>query len=611
MSELLNYYSLSQDELNAAVRHEAVTFRLPPGWDDGRESVERFAFDDVTAYEIDDAVSADETPDGSGTLHVSISDIGSYAHLLPATMVYAQRKKHSRYSKEGYPRLMLPYELSQAYFSLINGRQRPAMTFHIPYDSNGNPAILTAANITREVVTATALTRDEVELARGLNEAEFPTPIHVLARAAGKLSLSRHGILRSSVGLVAGGERNIPIGNLSTSGLIVTESMLLANMVAGRFFAENDVTAIYRRHDVPEHFSEWFDTAQMGPNQFMQYARTSFGITPGRHLSHRPDGEIFPTAPVTSPLRKFIDFVNQCNLAAHLDGRELPFAQNWADLIATTFNAHEDSIAEKSRSKRRLTIDDFSEKFNGDSVLPEEYAQLFFGVVVGTAREIAAARARAVELLLPDRYKALHILKHVIGRGYVRFDQFDGNNRIIPADGKPILDKHLKDRGASNIEVALDILAQRAGLDFELAKLRDLHRSGQIERVKLQIPARLREAGPPLAEQQERVRASLARANELRALIAKNPKRHPVTILEDYIRRNKLKVEYLIESPKTKPFEEPESFCEATISRPSKDSSKREIIHTITESCQSGRDAKLLAAEAMVDLLGLEKPTVE
>jgi exoribonuclease-2 len=109
---------------------------------------------------------------------------------------------------------------------------------------------------------------------------------------------------------------------------LVAEMMILANTAWGELLAERDVAAIYRVQSV---------------------GKVRFGVHPEPHEGLG----VTSYAWMSSPLRRYVDLVNQWQLAAALAGRKPPFARN-SDGLLSALRAFEVTAARYDEHQRAM-----------------------------------------------------------------------------------------------------------------------------------------------------------------------------------------------------------------------------------------------------------------
>jgi exoribonuclease-2 len=109
---------------------------------------------------------------------------------------------------------------------------------------------------------------------------------------------------------------------------LVAEMMILANSAWGELLAERDVAAIYRVQST---------------------GKVRFGV----HAEPHEGLGVACYAWMSSPLRRYVDLVNQWQLAAALAGRKPPFARN-SDALLAALRAFEVTAARYDEHQRAM-----------------------------------------------------------------------------------------------------------------------------------------------------------------------------------------------------------------------------------------------------------------
>ena len=280
--------------------------------------VEAVSLDDAGTTEIDDAFSVQRIGDDEWRIGVHIAAPG--LAIAPGSVLDAiARERLSTAYMPGRKVTMLPEDVVARY-SLDAGDARPAVSLYLTV---GGPEFSIRGTATRieRVRMAANLRHAEHE---ALNDAfeqgsgvglPHEDDLRLLWRFATALEARRgkpsvNTALPDYTFRVEGGRvaierrrRGAPLDKL------VSELMILANTTWGTFLAERDVAAIYR-------------------------VQTTGKV----RLSVHPEGHeglgVSAYAWATSPLRRYVDLVNQWQLVAAVSGRRAPFARNSDGLLA-------------------------------------------------------------------------------------------------------------------------------------------------------------------------------------------------------------------------------------------------------------------------------------
>jgi exoribonuclease-2 len=309
---------------------------VPPLPDDlPRAAAAAFSLDDIGTTEIDDAFSVQRTAAG---VRLGIHIAAPALAIAPGSALDAiARERLSTAYMPGRKFTMLPEDVIQR-FSLDHGGELPAVSLYVDLDEN---FAVRARHTRLERVPVAANLRhaeydvlnDAFEKNQNMNLA-FEEDLRVLWRAAIALE-ARRG--RPSAGAAAldysffvDGERVriVPRKRGSPLDKLVAEMMILANSAWGELLAERDVAAIYRVQST---------------------GKVRFGVHPEPHEGLG----VASYAWMSSPLRRYVDLVNQWQLAAALTGRKAPFARN-SDALLSALRAFEVTAARYDEHQRAM-----------------------------------------------------------------------------------------------------------------------------------------------------------------------------------------------------------------------------------------------------------------
>ena len=279
-----------------------------------------FSLDDIGTTEIDDAFSVERLSDDELRIGIHIAAPGlAFAPGSPLDAI--ARERLSTVYMPARKFTMLP-EDAIAPLSLDAGTERPALSLYLnvgakDYALRGHHTKLervrVAANLRHADYDAlnAAFEGGRAQGSRGL---AFEEELHALWQFAlalearrGKPSVNaahQDYLFRVDGGRVAieARKRGAPLDKL------VAELMILANATWGELLAERDVAAIYR-------------------------VQASGKVRMSVHPEMHEGLGVATYAWFTSPLRRYIDLLNQWQLAAALRGQRAPFARNSEALL--------------------------------------------------------------------------------------------------------------------------------------------------------------------------------------------------------------------------------------------------------------------------------------
>ncbi len=298
--------------------------------------------DDTATTEIDDAFSL--TPLAGGRFRVGIHIAAPALGFAPGSPLDAvARERLSTVYMPGRKITMLPPEAIER-FSLTEGAERPACSLYFDVRTD-DFAIETQHTRAERVRIAANLRHQAVEeldgafLAGTLREdIPYSRELNTLWKFAGVLERGRG---KSSSGperpdytfRVEGHGENVRINIIERRrgtplDKLVAELMIAVNSTWGRLLDDHDVAAIYR-------------VQSAGKVRMTTSAMAHLGLG----ISHY--------AWTSSPLRRYVDLVNQWQLLALLDGQAPPFSRN-ADIMLAAVHDFETTYAAYDEFQRRM-----------------------------------------------------------------------------------------------------------------------------------------------------------------------------------------------------------------------------------------------------------------
>lgn len=281
-------------------------------------ALECFTIDDATTTDIDDALSFEEYSDGSSRIGIHIADASYY--VVPDSLIDEEAKM--RGTAVYLPDLkipMCPAALSESVCSLVADKRRLAFSFLINFDADLN---LTDYRMVPGIIKVkerhTYQTANEA-LAAGRWQ-KFLAIAHRLAekrRENGSISIP---FPRVNVKVCSGEiliERDNPN---SPSQILVSEMMILANSIAGRYLAEREAPGIFRSQEPPEQpLGDLEDGDPVKLYNIRRFIRKgTMGLVPARHNGLGLDSYV----QVTSPIRRYNDLLMQRQLKSLLASDE-------------------------------------------------------------------------------------------------------------------------------------------------------------------------------------------------------------------------------------------------------------------------------------------------
>ena len=307
--------------------------------------VAAFSIDDETTTEIDDCLSLQELPGGLCRIGVHIA--APALAIRPDDPVdKAARDRMTTVYSPGSKITMLPEPVVRA-FSLDAGTVRPALSLYVDVDSRTMQVMEQFSRIDRIRVVANLRHNqfdgfDDDERFANAQAGDFPysAELGVLWRFTLAQSAERDRMRgkpeqrsRADFSFYVHGEeveirrrrRDAPVDR------IVAELAILANSLWGKLLADHGVSGLYRSQAI-------------GRVKMSTHA-----------LEHQGLG-VAQYAWCTSPLRRYVDLVNQMQLVAVLEGAEPAFGQNDTRLFAilSAFEGRYASVNEYQQTMERF-----------------------------------------------------------------------------------------------------------------------------------------------------------------------------------------------------------------------------------------------------------------
>jgi exoribonuclease-2 len=313
---------------------------LHPPQDLPLAEVEAFSIDDATTTEIDDALSVTKRPGGGFCvgIHIAAPVLG----IEPESgLDAAARERLSTVYYPGGKITMLPDGAIDAY-TLLEGGARPALSLYLEVAADGS--ITSRTTRLEQVPIASNLRHDALEaafneatLAAGRVDHRYADELVTLWRFASALETARRGAAaeyepRPEYSFHVDGDRvRISQRRRGTPvDRIVSELMIQANSAWGRYLAENGVSGIYR--------------VQGG-------GKVRMSTVPSGHEGLGVEAYAW----TSSPLRRYVDLLNQRQLVAAVRGAAPPYGANDERLLSAMrdFEVAHDAYGEFQRQMER------------------------------------------------------------------------------------------------------------------------------------------------------------------------------------------------------------------------------------------------------------------
>jgi exoribonuclease-2 len=301
--------------------------------------------DGPSTREIDDALSLERGGGDRLRLGIHIADPGAF---VPAGGVLDReaRVRTVTYYLPDRRLPMLPESISEDAASLVADRPRPALSFFVDIDAEGE---IGDFEITRSVVAARARLDYAVadrQVATG--DGEWAGLLAGLSEVAHRREGARGRagailLFAPEVDLRVAPDGTIVLERIdsrSPSRRIVSEAMIVAGALAARFCIRHGLPAIYRRQPGPTREIEPAPEGIDDPVRIREIRRSlrrgEVGLQPEPHYALGLDAY----AQATSPLRRYQDLATHRQIASALDGKPAVYdAESLQRIVATTERA--------------------------------------------------------------------------------------------------------------------------------------------------------------------------------------------------------------------------------------------------------------------------------
>lgn len=359
---LFTHFPKGLERDNSVPDIAALMADLPEAVDANGVRLEAFSIDDASTTEIDDALSVQGI--GSGTVTVGVHIAAPALYIQPEDALDAlARERFSTVYMPGSKITMLPHAVVEA-FTLLEGDLRPVVSLYLRFAENtyellGHETRLEKAYIASNLrlETMQILVEQSLQSDAELVDYPFKTEIewlHGLAQVRKMLREEVRGKPETfsrpdyqfkvdKVGATVLGDEHIEIAVRErghTLDTVVSECMILANSTWGGWLAGYGVPAIYRNQ------------AALAPGVKVRMSTKA--------LKHAGIGVDY-YAWSTSPLRRYVDLVNQWQIIAAAQhgataALQAPFKPKDSGLfgIVSAFEAAYSAYADFQRQMERF-----------------------------------------------------------------------------------------------------------------------------------------------------------------------------------------------------------------------------------------------------------------
>jgi len=297
-----------------------------PGRKDLR-ALNTLTIDAFSTRDYDDALHVEDRGDCI-RVGVHIADVGYFIGPRDPLFAESMERCTSLYFPEGHIP-MLPTSLSQGVCSLIKDKPRPAMSFLINLDREGN---IINSSIVRSVIQVkrrlSYLEVDEI-LKGDLNTEPELVLLNRLSHQLQQKRVDNGALLLSlpDVNIDVRDPDNIKVRLMpvdTPARTLVSELMILANSVAAAYLAGQEAPGLFRSQPPPRKriISGIHNAMQDIARQRRFLSRGELTIYPKTHSGLGLN--CYTT--VTSPIRRFLDLIIQHQLTSILSGKGILFS---------------------------------------------------------------------------------------------------------------------------------------------------------------------------------------------------------------------------------------------------------------------------------------------
>ena len=313
------------------------------------------SIDSETTRDIDDAFRI-EAHDGSFSLTLALAcPAMAWEPGSPLDRAVAHRTT-SLYLPEGTSN-MLPDVLAEDLFSLIEKKTRPALVLKFNIDDRGEIRqfdisekwVMVDANLSYGLVekhledNPSGNLRDAFRLAELLREKRLEKGAVVIEQDDPEIKLTG---TNNEIRVFAEDKPPCP-----RAQLIVSEFMIMANSAMACWARDRGIPLYYRTQDIAlpkDYCGVWSK-----PEEIYQVIR-SLGatLTETSPKPHRSIG-VPCYAPVTSPLRRYTDLINELQILRFLEGVGFPLSKEKMDELLPGFNSRISQVSQVQRFRTR------------------------------------------------------------------------------------------------------------------------------------------------------------------------------------------------------------------------------------------------------------------
>ena len=313
--------------------------------------LELFSIDDENTKDMDDALSVELLNDKT-RIGVHISNVTSVIESSSYLDKEALKRGETIYLAEGNIS-MFPSEVVDKLLTLSEKNMRKAVSLFVTFDADFNISnyefiqtkIKVKRNISYKEANESFLKSQQgkrlLEIAKVLREKRIKNGAVILQLPTMKISVDDDTV------------KSVSIYSMTTDAHnIIAEFMILLNNLAGRYFAENKIPAIFRSQieNTSEDINSLDRESDLFPTQVIKFLRPTKITTiaePHKFLG------IDAYVQISSPIRRYLDLVLQRQLISCLDGTGPIYSNTALEKIysQTEMAVKEKRLIEKSRER--------------------------------------------------------------------------------------------------------------------------------------------------------------------------------------------------------------------------------------------------------------------
>jgi len=298
------------------IKDDRQDFRDLPTW----------AIDSEGTKDRDDAFSLLKESNGNFHLFVHIADPTQLIALDSPIDREACRRGTTLYLPDGnIP--MIPSIISEDHLSLNQGQDRPCMTFKMNFSDCGEliefSIIASMINVNEAIdyLTADKKIESVSELFQAVRLGKI---LKEKRRALGGILIERQPELK--INLTGEGIEIVTRPMNSPCQDMIAEFMIWTNHFGAKWFHDNNIPCLFRAQEPPDRqlqHSENFDPVTFF-SMLRSFKKTNVSTKPGLHGSIG----LNPYCQLTSPLRRYSDFLLHRQMKAFLSNKPIPFDES-------------------------------------------------------------------------------------------------------------------------------------------------------------------------------------------------------------------------------------------------------------------------------------------